>query len=147
MHHLHDFHLSVTTTTQSHLFASSHSLILPIGNDNAMIGLRRRLGRDPPAEESSNGNSTPESEDLTLVPSKHLHGLKEENRRVKGTKRRNAWIFALGGLFGLLLAGFLASNNDLIDIASLADIHLDQLMDVLPAGLINEAKEFQVWPY
>jgi phospholipid:diacylglycerol acyltransferase len=78
------------------------------------------------------------------VPAKHLHNINEENKRVKGTKRRNAWIFALGGLFGLVLAGFLASNNDLIDIAGLADINLDQIMDVLPLGLLNEAKEFQV---
>ena len=113
-----------------------------------MSSLRRRLGRsnatEPSSGDSRDGTTTPDSDDFTLVPAKHLHSINEENKRVKGTKRRNVWIFALGGLFGLVLAGFLASNNDLIDIAGLADINLDQIMDVLPLGLLNEAKEFQV---
>jgi phospholipid:diacylglycerol acyltransferase len=118
-----------------------------------MSALRRRIGRSNPIEpteptstQSRDGTSTPDSEDFTLVQSKHLHSIKQENKRVKGTKRRFAWIFTLGGLFGVLLAGFLATNNDLIDIASLADINLDQIMEVLPVGLIREAKEFQVCP-
>ena len=113
-----------------------------------MSALRRRLGRshnpDPSTGSSRDGTSTPESDDLTVVPSKHLHALKSESKNIKGIKRRFAWIFALGGLFGLLLAGFLATNNDLNDISSLADINLAQLLDVLPAGFLKEAREFQV---
>jgi phospholipid:diacylglycerol acyltransferase len=91
---------------------------------------------------------TPDSDVLELVPSKELHKLKKDgakDKKVKGTKRRFAWIFTLGGLFGLILAAFLANNNDWIDIASaLTDLNLDQILDVLPAGFLNEAREFQV---
>jgi phospholipid:diacylglycerol acyltransferase len=89
-----------------------------------------------------------EDDGLELIPTKELHELHHDAhkaKKVKGTKRRIAWIFALGGLFGLLLAGVLANNNDWVDIASsFTDLNLDQLLDVLPAGFINEAKQFQV---
>jgi phospholipid:diacylglycerol acyltransferase len=114
-----------------------------------MSTLRRRFGRShvrEPSEDSppSTGSQTPDSDQVTLVPTKHLHSLNAENKRVKGTKRKYAWIFGLGGLFGLSLAGFLASNNDLLDIAGLADINIDQIRDILPAGFLNEAKQLQV---
>jgi phospholipid:diacylglycerol acyltransferase len=118
-----------------------------------MSTLRRRFGRSRPREPSEQledppdtgtGSQTPDSDQVTVVPAKHLHSLREENKRVKGRKRKYAWTFSLGGLFGLLLAGFLASNNDLIDIAALADINIDQIKDILPAGFLHEAKALQV---
>lgn len=87
-------------------------------------------------------SSTPDSEELSLVSTRELRDLENRNKKVKGTKRRFAWIFSLGGLFGLVLAGYLASNNDLIDLATLYDFN--QILDVLPASFVNEARQFQV---
>jgi phospholipid:diacylglycerol acyltransferase len=101
--------------------------------------LRRRPKSQ--AVHSSSPSPTPESDDLTLVRSVELAELKSKSKKVKGTKRRFAWIFTLGGIFGLVCAGFLANHNDLIDLAALTDIN--GLLDVLPAAFVNEAREFQ----
>ena len=37
-----------------------------------------------------------------------------------------------------------ASNNDMIDLSSITDMNLDSIMDVLPAGLIKDARAIQV---
>jgi phospholipid:diacylglycerol acyltransferase len=104
-----------------------------------MSFLRRRHGRAATPVDESEG--TADNEDYRLVSRKHLDSLKKSPR---SSKRRNAWIFTLGGIFGLVVAAFFANNSDLIDLASLGDINFDGLLDVLPAGLINDAKEFQV---
>jgi len=118
---------------------------------------RRPRGEHLPATKThddtveSSGQNTPReqtpdqhgAEDYKLVHKKHLLGLKKKTH-VKGTKRRTAWIFILGGLFGLLMAAFFANHNELLDLAALADIDFQPLMDVLPAGFLSEAKEFQV---
>ncbi len=102
------------------------------------------------SEEEKDTPGTSDNDALELITSTDLHNLKKEahnasSKPVKGTKRRFAWIFALGGIFGLLLAAMLANNNDLIDIASsLTDLNLEGMLDVLPAGFINEARQFQV---
>lgn len=59
----------------------------------------------------------------------------------KTRKRRNTFIFLLGGLCGLIAAGFFATSNELIDFPGLADLSMDQLVDVLPAGLIKDVKD------
>jgi phospholipid:diacylglycerol acyltransferase len=101
--------------------------------------LRRRHGRA--AAPNHSRDDTPDRE--VLVSTKHLRTLQNQTSP-KGTKRRYAWIFTLGGLFGLVLAAFFANNNDLIDLAALGDFNLEPLLDVLPSGLIRDAKEFQV---
>ena len=112
-----------------------------------MSGLRRRFLKvetdDSPlsSPEISRENSPqPESEDFKLVPKKHYDKL----AKTKGTKRRSAWVFILGGVFGILAAGFFAGSNDMIDMASLQNMNLDTLIGVLPAGLIKAARELQV---
>jgi hypothetical protein len=50
----------------------------------------------------------------------------------------------LGGLFGIIVAGFFASSNDVFDMQALKDMNLDSIMDVLPAGLIKDAQALQV---
>lgn len=99
-------------------------------------------------------NTNDDGDELVSIPFRKLERLnsyvtesqeKAKTRpKVKGRKRRHAWVFALGGLFGLLLAGFFASSADVIDFGHLADMNLDSLMDVLPAGLIRDAQELQV---
>jgi phospholipid:diacylglycerol acyltransferase len=81
-------------------------------------------------------------EKLALVPVASLEKHKQKNN--KGVKRRTGLIFFLGGLFGIMVAGFFAQRNDLIDFPEFSDLGLDSLMDVLPAGLIQEAKALSV---
>lgn len=114
---------------------------------------RRPGGRPSPHDDthvdSSGQNtpireSTPDADGYKLVHETHLNKLKQFRKNVKGNKRRTAWIFGLGGLFGLLLAAFFANQNDLLDLAALGDIDFQGLMDVLPATFLREAKQFQV---
>jgi phospholipid:diacylglycerol acyltransferase len=112
-----------------------------------MSGLRRRIfgSSDTPSltpEQSREG--TPSSEEVRVVSAKKLDALTAAHKAKKGTKRRNAWVFGLGGLFGLVAAGFFASSNEMLDIQALKDLSLDSVFDVLPAGLIKDAQELQV---
>ncbi|KAF2402270.1 Phospholipid:diacylglycerol acyltransferase [Trichodelitschia bisporula] len=52
-------------------------------------------------------------------------------------------MFICGGLFGICVAAFFVGNSDLLDLTALADMNLESILDVLPAGMIREAKEFQ----
>lgn len=113
-----------------------------------MSGLRRRIfdtsSTDSPSltpEHSREG--TPTSEEVRVVSAKKLQKLTAQHK-ARGTKRRNAWIFGLGGLFGILIAGFFASSNEVFDMQAFKDMNLDSILDVLPAGLIKDAHELQV---
>ena len=53
-------------------------------------------------------------------------------------------MFGLGGLFGILLAGFFAGKNDFIEFPEIGDFRMDSLMDVLPAGFMREARDLSV---
>ncbi|KAF2436176.1 lecithin,cholesterol acyltransferase /Acyl-ceramide synthase [Tothia fuscella] len=67
-----------------------------------------------------------------------------QNLVKKGTsKRRTLWIFVLGGLFGIVVALFFIGHNQIVEFAGLQDFNLDSIFDVLPAGMLREAKEFQ----
>jgi len=78
-----------------------------------------------------------------VVSSDQLNRLNSKSSP-KGTKRRNAWIFILGGIFGVAMAIMFASNERIIDISGLADFNLDSIIDVLPAGLVKDAQDLQV---
>lgn len=56
-------------------------------------------------------------------------------------KRRNTFIFLLGSLSGIIAAGFFAKTNDLIDFPEIGDLSVDNLLDVLPAGLVRDMKD------
>jgi phospholipid:diacylglycerol acyltransferase len=117
-----------------------------------MSVLRRRPRGEPSlnddtvdsSSQNTPGDETPDGDEHVLVPKKHLHHLQTKPKHTKGAKRRTAWIFVLGGLFGLIVAGFFANRNELLDLAALGEIDFQPLMDVLPAGFLREAKEFQV---
>lgn len=85
-----------------------------------------------------------------MVPKETVERLKKEVKSVRrsGRKRRNAWMFALGGLFGVILAGFFATNSggldSLVEMAGMKDMNLDSILDVLPAGLIKDVQDLQV---
>jgi phospholipid:diacylglycerol acyltransferase len=123
-----------------------------------MSDLRRRIfgaGGSPDSTPSSSRDASPapiqrEDGEYKIVPKPKLDKLKKEVKEVrkKGTRRRNVWVFALGGLFGIFLAGFFASNNGsldkLVEMAGISDMNLDTLLDVLPAGLIRDVQDLQV---
>ena len=123
-----------------------------------MSDLRRRIfgaGGTPDSTPSSSRDASPapaqgDDGEYKIVPKPQLDKLRKqvEEVRKKGTKRRNVWIFALGGLFGIFLAGFFASNNGsfdkLVEMAGINDMNLDTLLDVLPSGLIRDVQDLQV---
>ncbi|KAF2720129.1 LACT-domain-containing protein [Polychaeton citri CBS 116435] len=101
--------------------------------------------RDPspaPAAPSPKGDG----EDYRIVSAKRLERLNSKGKQ-KSTRNRNAWVFVLGGLAGIILAGFFAKDTttvrDLVDLAGLRDMNLDSFLDVLPAGLIKDVQDMQ----
>ena len=123
-----------------------------------MSELRRRIfgvGGTPDSTPDNSRDSSPapfqkDGADYKVVPLATLDKLKKDVKKHRpwGTKRRNAWIFVLGGVFGIVLAGFFASNTGhlerLVDMAGWKDLNLDSIRDVLPAGLIKDVQEMQV---
>lgn len=112
-----------------------------------MSFLRRRFGggavTDSPDElsrEPSPGADGKRPANLRVITAEQLQTLKKG----KHVKRRNAWIFGLGGVFGLIVAGFFASSNDMIDLKSLQDVNLESIMEALPANFIKSAQQMQV---
>lgn len=59
-------------------------------------------------------------------------------------KRRHSFVFMLGGLFGIFVAVFFANHNEVISLDLLMDLNLDSLIDVMPQGILRDAKEFTV---
>jgi phospholipid:diacylglycerol acyltransferase len=101
--------------------------------------LRKRIpGLASPS--ASRESSPAKAEEVRLAPvSKIIH-----HGNGKTRKRRNGFIFFLGGLFGILVAGFFAGKSDLIDFPELSELSMDNLLDVLPAGFVNDARELAV---
>ncbi len=112
-----------------------------------MSFLRRRFGGggdDSPtvlSREPSPGPDGKRPSNLRLITAEHLQTLKN---KTKHGKRRNFWVFGLGGIFGLILAGLFASSNDLIDMSSLEGMNLETILDALPAGFVRSAQQLQV---
>ena len=130
-----------------------------------MSELRRRLlgglgvdssqdsSREPSPSPSISREASPapgqkDGIDYKVIPKRKLERLKAVSK--KGTKRRNAWIFALGSIFGILIAGYFATGDGRLDsvleVAGIRDMRLDTLLDVLPAGLIKDVQDIQVCP-
>ena len=107
-----------------------------------MSELRRRIGRaitGTPSPSASREQTPEPGEDVKLISIKKLDKL---TKRTKHTKRKSSFIFALGGLLGLLVAGFFASQTDVVKLEGLfGDVSLESIMDVLPAGVVREAKD------
>jgi len=110
-----------------------------------MSFLRRRFGGksdDSPIEsrEPSPAPGQTRPSNLRVITAEQLHTLKKKGK----SKRKNAWIFGLGGVFGLVLAGFFASSNEMIDLKSLEGMNLDSIFDALPSSFVKSAQELQV---
>lgn len=104
--------------------------------------LRKRfLGEEK--EESSRPGTPEQAEEVRLAPVSKIMTKKKTHEHT-WKKRRNGLIFFLGGLFGILAAGFFAKENNLIDFPELSELSMDTLFDVLPAGLVKDARDLSV---
>lgn len=104
--------------------------------------LRRRVLGDSssePSRASSPNSALRDGEPVTLVSNSKLQQLTK-----KRSKRRQWLVFGLGGLFGIVVAAFFAQQHDVINLDGLMDINLDSLLDVIPAGIVNDAKDITV---
>ncbi|KAJ8063966.1 hypothetical protein OCU04_007812 [Sclerotinia nivalis] len=94
-----------------------------------------------PSVPSTRSSSPAKGEEMRLAPVSRILTHKQRKTR----KRRNTFIFFLGGLFGLVVAGFFAGRNDLIELPEMLEgITMDSLMDVLPAGFVKDARDLAV---
>ena len=130
------------------LFHNCCLVVFSLAIGRVMSGLRRRIinaFRDtiPSPSPSPIRTGTPTTdvgEDVQLVSVKKL---KELTQR-KVSKRRTSLIFGLGGLFGVLIAVFFANQQDVIKLEGLMDLNLDSLIDVIPAGIVKDARDLTV---
>ncbi|KPI37340.1 Phospholipid:diacylglycerol acyltransferase [Cyphellophora attinorum] len=104
-----------------------------------MSELRRRVvrtitGGDSPGISRA---GTPEPGEETKVVSKAGF---EKLLNKKTSKRRSSLLFVLGGLFGLVIAVFFAQQQEVVKLEGLLDLNLDSVFDVLPVGLVRDAK-------
>jgi phospholipid:diacylglycerol acyltransferase len=110
----------------------------------SMSTLRYRQGKlkSPRADDSPHhDNESPTNEPLINLSSGYR--LKSFLAKPRG-KRRNSFIFLLGGLFGICVALFFANHNEVISLDALLDLNLDTLIDVIPQGALRDAREFTV---
>ncbi|OJD37116.1 phospholipid:diacylglycerol acyltransferase [Diplodia corticola] len=116
-----------------------------------MSSLRRRLAGDASASSSEPSREpTPDPTQDTqyrVVPAEKLHQLsvarEKAAKNARGSKRWNLFVLGLGGVIGIVGAGWFAQNNDMIDLPAIADINLESIADMLPAGLLQDARDLQ----
>lgn len=105
----------------------------------AMFLRRRRNSADSPVEALVDSIPPEVGEEVRLVSVSKLKALTQ-----KKSKRRTWLIFGLGGLFGIGIAAFFVNQSDVINLEGVMDLNLDSLLDVIPAGIIKDAKELTV---
>ncbi|KAJ5507918.1 hypothetical protein N7527_010061 [Penicillium freii] len=98
--------------------------------------LRRRTGKD---EVPPSNNTKPEKEQ----PHAEVVDTKVTQLVIKPrSKRRNGFIFMLGGIFGIFVALFFANQQEVISLDSLMDLNLDSWIEAIPQGIVSDVKEF-----
>lgn len=106
------------------------------------IRRRRAIASDTPSESPTPRDPSPalegpgEAEDVEKITVVHHH------KKIR--KRRTTAIFLLGSLFGIVVAGFFANSNDLINLPDIGELSMDSLLDVLPAGLVKDMRDLVV---
>ncbi|KAI1644946.1 LACT-domain-containing protein [Daldinia loculata] len=100
---------------------------------------RRALAPDNSSETSLSLVPTPRDES-PVKPGDKVEIVHHEHKPKTG-KRRNTFIFLMGSLFGLIAAGLLARNNDLIELPEIGELSMDSFLDVLPAGLVKDMRD------
>ena len=92
----------------------------------------------PSGKEPENPNTPVQAEEVRLAPvSKIMTSPTKKDR----TKRKTGLIFFLGGIVGIVAAGFFAQNSEMIEFPEFKDLSLDSLMDVLPNGFMKDARD------
>lgn len=118
--------------------------IFGTGTPDSTPDVSRDSSPAPPSLRTKDGTA---DDKYKVVAAEKLEKLRQRAHQ-KGRKRRNAWIFGLGGLFGIFIAGFFASNNGglekLVEVAGFQDMGLETFLDVLPTGLIRDIQDMQV---
>ena len=112
---------------------------MPEGVLSAGMSTLRRRFLAASSSEPSRDPSPVKGEPVTLVPTTHLKQLTK-----KRSRRRQWMIFGLGGLFGIVIAAFFAQRHDVINLEGLIDVNLESLLDVIPAGIVKDAKDLTV---
>lgn len=95
---------------------------------------------ETPTLQASDDEAKEKDKPIRLVPVSQYQQIPPKRR----SKRRNGLIFGLGGIFGIFVALFFAKQNEVISFEALADLNLESLMDVIPAGIVKDASEFSV---
>ena len=111
------------------------------GGHHTMSTLRRRFLGDSFSEPSRDPFPA-KGEPATLVSTAQLQRLKEKSG--KKSKRYQWFLFALGGLFGVVGAVFFANQQDVINLEGLVDFNLESLVDVIPAGIVKDVRDLTV---
>jgi phospholipid:diacylglycerol acyltransferase len=109
--------------------------------------IRRRIPETKSSSKSSSKSSHKSDsksdsilDDTSDKPLEHVVVVHKPKTR----KRRNTFIFLLGGLCGIVAAGFFAKSNDLINFPGIGELSMDSLFDALPAGLVKDMRDFAV---
>lgn len=103
--------------------------------------LRRRMGKDevPPSDTVSGTKHENEQLHAEFVDTKVTQLVIKPR-----SKRRNGFIFLLGGIFGIFIALFFANQQEVISLDSLMELNLDSWIEALPQGILSDVKEFSV---
>lgn len=102
-----------------------------------MASLRHR-GTENSRPSKKREESPLKAEEVRLAP---VSKIITDTNKPPTRKRRNGLIFFLGGIFGLLAAGFFAQRSDLLDFPELGELSMESLIDVLPAGFVSDARD------
>jgi phospholipid:diacylglycerol acyltransferase len=119
----------------------------PVNQAHQGDSINNNNGQSNPQQDAEESQSTsPTAADVdtdekpTLSP---LVKLKRNLSKPRG-KRWHSVVFMLGGLFGIFVAVFFANHNEVISLDALMDLNLDSLIDVMPQGILRDAREFTV---
>jgi phospholipid:diacylglycerol acyltransferase len=105
-----------------------------------MASLPQRVANNPKSSKKREG-SPAKADEVRLAP---VSKIITDANKPKTRKRRNGFIFFLGGVFGLLAAGFFAQRSDLLDFPELRELSMESLIEVLPAGFVSDARDLAV---
>ena len=103
--------------------------------------LRRRTGKDevPPSSKASDTKAEQEQPHTDVVDPKFTQLVIKPR-----SKRRNGFIFMLGGIFGIFIALFFANQHEVISLDSLMDLNLESWIEAIPQGIVSDVREFSV---
>lgn len=115
-----------------------------------MSNIRHRLGTGDETDETENGlNHNVPSEEKQHTDQSSRRRLSVSKRHSKHNKKwklvqSKRFMFVLGTIIGVLIAGYTAQSNDLVSLDMLPDLaFLDDLRDMLPRNIVKEASSLE----